>query len=145
VHGDGGEEPLATRVKRDELRLDVDGTNPMWRLLRIPCRPTSHGGGGSTHPVSNICSLAVVANCLCLRGLGSGRTIRSMARDWRSLLFIHKYEKKRNDLNEVYLECTRCGRQVFTSGVIQFVATIGEGSPSRYRAGRTAAAALVMP
>ena len=42
-----------------------------------------------------------------------------MARDWRCRLFIHKYKAKRNDVNEVYLECTRCGHRKFQStGVI---------------------------
>jgi hypothetical protein len=36
-----------------------------------------------------------------------------MARDWRCRLFIHRYEEKRNDQREVYLECARCGHQKF--------------------------------
>jgi hypothetical protein len=36
-----------------------------------------------------------------------------MARDWRCRLFIHRYEEKRNDQREVYLECSRCRHQKF--------------------------------
>jgi hypothetical protein len=38
--------------------------------------------------------------------------MRSVARDWRCVLRLHKYMEKHNDL-EVYWECTRCGDMKF--------------------------------
>jgi hypothetical protein len=50
--------------------------------------------------------------------------MRSMARDWRCVLRLHKYREKHNDLNEVYWECARCGDMKFP---IKFPTTEGEG------------------